>query len=84
MVYFLFGKFRAQCVSIVKLVDVVNPLPLDARLDRVLRERSSSDKVRADKLASTLTTSLTGAVKNKLDHLVKSEMKSIILPCELV
>ncbi len=54
----------------------------DARLDRVLREKQSQDKARTDKMTSTLNASLTSALKNKLDHLVRSEIKNIVLPCK--
>lgn len=52
----------------------------DGRLERVLREKQASEKARHDKLTSSLTSALTGAVKNKLDHLVKTEMKNLVLP----
>ena len=61
---------------------VVHTFAVDERLERVLREKLTSEKARHDKLTSTLTSSLTGAVKNKLDHLVKAEMKNLVLPGE--
>ncbi len=56
----------------------------DAKMESMLRERQSLDKPRTDKIASTLSTSLTNTVKNRLDYLFKSEMKNIVLPCELM
>ena len=61
------------------VLDVLD-ISSEQRLDRVLKERSSLDKQRQDKLISTISTTLSTAVKTKMDHLVRNEMKNLVIP----
>ncbi len=49
-------------------------------MDRALKEKQSVDKQRQDRLISSISSTLTTAVNTKLDKLVRSEMKSQVVP----
>ena len=54
------------------------------RIDRVLKEKQTLDKQKQDRLISSLSQTLTTAVNTKLDKLVKNEMKTQVVPSELI
>ena len=49
-------------------------------MDRVLKDKQVLDRQRQDKLISTVSQTLTAAVNMKLEKVVKSEMKSQVVP----
>ena len=56
--------------------------PPEQKLDRVLREKQGLDKQRQDRLISSVSQTLTTAVNQKLDRVVKNEVKAQVVPSE--
>lgn len=56
------------------------PLPLEQRLDRILKDKQALDKQKQDRLITTLSSTLTTAVNTKMDKLIRTEIKNCILP----
>ena len=54
----------------------------EQKLDSVLKERQVLDRQKQDKLISTVSQTLTAAVNAKLDKVVKTEMKTHVIPGE--
>lgn len=50
------------------------------KLDRVLRDKQGLDKQRQDRLISSVSQTLTTAVNQKLDRVVKNEFKAQVIP----
>ncbi len=49
-------------------------------MERALKDKQSVEKQRQDRMISSVSQTLTTAVNSKLDKLVRSEMKSQVVP----